>query len=513
MPGFLQRCGVLLALAALLAAVACKKKEQRGTSGPADAGRPVRRRPAATGIRGVSLGIDLATLRRNLPPGSELAARATREVLSLSGSVFSVLDRNCHCYLPGDCYHLHVRVHGEPAACDFHLALDERLSAVTCRFDDRDGLAEHLALVRGLVSRLTKAHGAAVVVPEDPEKTACAFGEKCEKVWRWKTNHLRVELSSLYGELRRQVNLALMTPAHARLEHTLARLAERQCRAAAGRGKRPTCVGVPAITPHEIAMVVRAHRHRVRACYRDALARDPKLAGRVVAQFELTDDGARVTLAEADTGDASFESCVLEALQSMRFPPLRYRIGQRVRARYPFTFRPERPGGARRPASVTYRSAEAFGVKESDATTTITLPDAARAALDQAFPGHRLLTSRDFAGDVPAYPFPFAVVSDLDKRPGDDLALVLASRVGPGSWRLVVVPGNGQPSIAVADSADILPFFRVRPGRPPGFFLTTEGRCFCERRCVAIGSDLGRSFEFSRDGDTYTGVIEDYLPD
>lgn len=509
----------LLAVMVLLGATHCTKTERDAPARPPDAGRTPQRQAAtntvSTGIEGVALGIDRAALRTTLPRGEHLVEQETRLIAPRGKGVglLDILKRTCHCFLPGRSFHLHVPVFGEPAACDFHFAVEQRLSAVTCGLDAQGGVDAYLALVRGLVARLTKAYGAPAEVPTDPEKTECAFGERCDKVWIWKTERLRVELSSMYDRARHDVKLAVMTPAHARLEHQLARLADRQCRTADAHEPDTICVGVPAITPHEIAMVVRAHRHEVQDCYRDALARAPGLAGRVVAHVELTDDGARTTIADADTGDKAFEACVLNALERMRFPPLRYRIGQTVRVRYPFVFHPERPGGARPPPTVAYRSGEAYGATQSEGKVTITLPEAARVGLARAFPGHRLPGTRDFAAGAPGPPFPFAVVSDLDKRPGNDLALVLVSRDEPGNWRLVVLHGGGHPPVAVADASEVLPFFRARPGRRPVFFLTEEGRCFCGRRCVSLASDLGRSFEFSWNGTGYTGRIEDYLPE
>jgi hypothetical protein len=72
----------------------------------------------------------------------------------------------------------------------------------------------------------------------------------------------------------------------------------------------------------EVAKVLRANSHALRACYDRARARNPSLRGRV--SFRLTVDGrGRVSLGEvvsSTLGEGDTEMCMVEATRGFKFP-------------------------------------------------------------------------------------------------------------------------------------------------------------------------------------------------
>lgn len=276
------------------------------------------------------------------------------------------------------------------------------------------------------------------------------------------------------------------------------------------------CIGVPAITSHEIAMVVRANRYRLQECYLKALKEKPGLKGKFTACFLLTDAGSQVRISESTLGYQPFESCAREALEKFRFPPLRYKIGQQVKVNYPFVFSPENPFNRPPDFEIHYREDQVPAVKQDESSLTVTLPRDGRTRLTSANPDYRLILNQDFANRDPSVnnlPRPLAAVSNFDRSGEDDLAIALRHKWAPGRWRLVVLHHHpeGYRPVKVADFEDIESHFKDKSGRRPAFFVTKEARCFCERRCLSIASNLGKAYEFEWDGKKYKGKLIDYL--
>jgi hypothetical protein len=101
---------------------------------------------------------------------------------------------------------------------------------------------------------------------------------------------------------------------------------------AAGAKKPPTeelptvetdAEGPPQIPPETIQWIVRKNFGRFRGCYREALRKNGKVAGRVVVRFDIDDTGS-VPLARAvrsDVGDVDLVACVVRSFEALSFPP------------------------------------------------------------------------------------------------------------------------------------------------------------------------------------------------
>ena len=63
---------------------------------------------------------------------------------------------------------------------------------------------------------------------------------------------------------------------------------------------------------------IRAHMREFRACYENALAKEPKLAGRVTAKFVVGKDG-KVSSSVAE-GMPAINSCVARVIEKIEFP-------------------------------------------------------------------------------------------------------------------------------------------------------------------------------------------------
>ncbi|MBM4365522.1 MAG: AgmX/PglI C-terminal domain-containing protein [Deltaproteobacteria bacterium] len=79
----------------------------------------------------------------------------------------------------------------------------------------------------------------------------------------------------------------------------------------------------------------------VRDCYVDLLDRSPDATGKLTVWFVIDADGkvARAELTTAETGDAPFQQCLIDAMMSVAFPAPRGR--GIVIVTYPFVFSPE----------------------------------------------------------------------------------------------------------------------------------------------------------------------------
>ncbi|MEM9463426.1 MAG: AgmX/PglI C-terminal domain-containing protein [Myxococcota bacterium] len=89
-----------------------------------------------------------------------------------------------------------------------------------------------------------------------------------------------------------------------------------------------------------IRRVVRAHINEVRYCYNEGLARDPDLAGRVVVQFTVGNNGKVIesTVTTTTLPDADVSSCIAEAVARWAFP--KPANGEKVVITYPFVLEP-----------------------------------------------------------------------------------------------------------------------------------------------------------------------------
>jgi hypothetical protein len=97
-------------------------------------------------------------------------------------------------------------------------------------------------------------------------------------------------------------------------------------------GKRPPGEELPTveadaegpaqIPPETIQWIVRKNFGRFRGCYREALRKNGKVAGRVVVRFDIDDTGS-VPLARAvksDVGDVDLVACVVRSFEALSFP-------------------------------------------------------------------------------------------------------------------------------------------------------------------------------------------------
>jgi hypothetical protein len=91
------------------------------------------------------------------------------------------------------------------------------------------------------------------------------------------------------------------------------------------------------IDKEAIHRVVVRHRHEVRACYQQALARSQTLAGKVVFEFEILPDGRVGDHHVKGSGlkDPEMEECLDAVLAAWRFPP---HAGSAAKVSYPFVF-------------------------------------------------------------------------------------------------------------------------------------------------------------------------------
>lgn len=82
---------------------------------------------------------------------------------------------------------------------------------------------------------------------------------------------------------------------------------------------------------------VRAHNREFRACYERALVKDPKLEGRVVAEFVIGRTGA--VIESTASGLPGVDACVAKVISKIRFPPAPKSKGT-IKVSYPFVFQP-----------------------------------------------------------------------------------------------------------------------------------------------------------------------------
>jgi len=95
----------------------------------------------------------------------------------------------------------------------------------------------------------------------------------------------------------------------------------------------------------EIQRVIADNRAKVRACYEAALKGNPGIAGDLVVSFIINPDGsvknAEVNWSESELHVPELDSCTLEVVQALKFPPSSRGLESKVN--YPFNFNPQRP--------------------------------------------------------------------------------------------------------------------------------------------------------------------------
>jgi hypothetical protein len=264
-------------------------------------------------------------------------------------------------------------------------------------------------------------------------------------------------------------------------------------------------------------MVMRANLWRVRECYHKAPEHWPQREDAPTARFSIARSGATTRVRVAGTKRAVLKRCLARAVRKIRFPPWRYHSMVEMKVNdYPLFVHRFSADGRRPPKKVAYRSGSAFAVTEVEGVVTVTLRSKAREAL-ASLRGFRLPTARDLGPEArrtSGFPTPFAATADLDGRPGAELAIALVNKKDPKRWRLVVLhrdPGPGQGGLTLVPVAS---FDEIRSRFPAkaAYSITKGSRCFCQRRCIAIASNAGKSLEYEWDGKRYVGTMEHYLP-
>jgi TonB family protein len=95
----------------------------------------------------------------------------------------------------------------------------------------------------------------------------------------------------------------------------------------------------------EIQAVIAANRAKVRTCYDAALKNNPGIAGDLVVSFVINPDGsvksAEVNWSESELHVPELDSCAVDVLRTLKFPPSSRGLESKVN--YPFNFNPGKP--------------------------------------------------------------------------------------------------------------------------------------------------------------------------
>lgn len=104
--------------------------------------------------------------------------------------------------------------------------------------------------------------------------------------------------------------------------------------------KPGSAVVTGSLSKEVIRRVVRQHINEIRFCYEQALAKNPSLAGKVIVQFIIDDQGNVISSKVKSTTlkDTTVEKCIVEALERWTFPSPEG--GGTVKVTYPFSFSP-----------------------------------------------------------------------------------------------------------------------------------------------------------------------------
>jgi hypothetical protein len=114
------------------------------------------------------------------------------------------------------------------------------------------------------------------------------------------------------------------------------RLAQNQATPPSSNGKIPA----DRIAPEEVVKRVQADLPALRACYADALKRDPSLHGKVTVSFRVDTAGAVLEskVKDSSVNDATLGTCMADEIKKLSFPAS---PGGIMQAYYPFELSPE----------------------------------------------------------------------------------------------------------------------------------------------------------------------------
>lgn len=89
-----------------------------------------------------------------------------------------------------------------------------------------------------------------------------------------------------------------------------------------------------------VRAVIREHLPQLKACYMEATAKNPQLAGKVAVLFRVSDQGriakAEVVDKKSTLHDAELSACVVNEIKSLKLPASPE--GTFVQVTYPFVF-------------------------------------------------------------------------------------------------------------------------------------------------------------------------------
>ncbi len=87
-----------------------------------------------------------------------------------------------------------------------------------------------------------------------------------------------------------------------------------------------------------IRRMIQSNRNSIRNCYEQALQRHPDLYGKIVLEWDITEDGMvrRAAVHLSSLGDAKVGQCLVSRIRAIQFP--RLPAGMEGRVRFPFVF-------------------------------------------------------------------------------------------------------------------------------------------------------------------------------
>jgi outer membrane biosynthesis protein TonB len=93
------------------------------------------------------------------------------------------------------------------------------------------------------------------------------------------------------------------------------------------------------IDQQKLAAFVKARQALIKACYENALKRNPSLKGKIAIRFTILETGglAEVAVAQNGLGSAEVASCIVQTMRSWR---TQFRPSEPVPVEYPFVFSP-----------------------------------------------------------------------------------------------------------------------------------------------------------------------------
>jgi TonB family protein len=99
-------------------------------------------------------------------------------------------------------------------------------------------------------------------------------------------------------------------------------------------------VGRGSLDKEIIRRVIRRHVNEVRYCYEQELTKNPRLGGRIVAQFTIAAEGRVISsmVQNSTMGNVTIENCTIQAIRRWEFP--KPTGGGLVIVSYPFVLAP-----------------------------------------------------------------------------------------------------------------------------------------------------------------------------